>query len=61
MVRYEDQCVDCGLPCMGNSCPNKNVPVIYCDECHDEIDEVYDVDDDELCEDCCLKRFRRAT
>lgn len=61
MVRYEDQCVSCGLPCMGSSCPNRNVPVQYCDECDEEIDEVYDVDGDELCEECCLKRFRRVS
>ena len=59
MVRYESQCVDCGYPCRGSSCPNYEVEIICCDECGKEIDDVYDVDGDELCEECCLKRFRR--
>lgn len=60
--KYEDHCRDCavpGYPCLGSSCPNRNVPVYYCDKCGDELDEVYDVDGEELCEDCLKERFRR--
>ncbi len=62
MVRYEDRCCDCavpGYPCQGSSCPNRNVPVYYCDKCGDELDDIYDADGEELCEDCLKDRFRR--
>lgn len=54
-VRYEDQCCDCGLPCLGSSCPNKNVPVWYCDRCGDEGVDLYEVDGKEVCEYCAIK------
>ena len=63
MVRYENRCCDCavpGYPCLGSSCPNRNVPVYYCDKCDCEIDcDIYDVDGEELCEDCLKDIFRR--
>ena len=55
MVKYENYCVGCtsmGLPCMGSTCPNRNVPVYYCDKCNEEVEEVHEVDGEELCEDC---------
>lgn len=51
MVKIEDDCVCCGLPCLGSSCPNKNVRHYYCDECGDET-ELYDFDGKELCLYC---------
>ena len=63
MVKTENHCVDCGLPCLGSSCPNQNVKVCYCDKCNEKLphDEIYELDDKELCEDClkemCLKRW----
>ena len=62
-VRYEDQCVDCGLPCMGESCPNRNVPVYTCDDCGEEFypEDLYEVDGDMLCEHCLLNRFPRVS
>ena len=63
MTRYEDRCCGCavpGYPCLGSSCPNRNVPVPYCDKCGYEIDgDIYDVDGEELCEDCLKEMFRR--
>ena len=62
MIRYEDHCCDCavpGYPCLGSSCPNRNVPVYYCDKCGEEIEEIYEVDGEELCEDCLKDMFRR--
>ena len=46
MKRIENECVNCGLPCLGNSCPYKNVVHFYCDRCGEEI-----------CQDCLLKEF----
>ena len=61
MLVYEDRCCGCavpGYPCLGSSCPNRNVPVYYCDKCKDEIDgNIYDVDGEELCEDCLKEMF----
>ena len=63
MVEYENHCVGCtsmGLYCMGSSCPNRNVPMHYCDKCGDGLDgDIYEVDGEELCEDCLKEMFRR--
>lgn len=56
MQRIENDCVDCGLPCLGDSCRYRNVPHYYCDCCGYE-DKLYYYDSEELCEECLLKRF----
>ena len=53
--KIENHCVDCGLPCIGNLCPFRNVSVYYCDECGDEGAE-YKLDGNDLCEDCAKER-----
>jgi len=58
MVRYENECVDCGKPCLGTACPNRRVKRLYCDDCGCEAEELFELNDyDELCADCLLKRF----
>lgn len=59
-VVYKDECVSCGLPCLGNTCPNRNVPHYYCDKCkyEYETDELYVTDDGDLCLDCLVKGFK---
>lgn len=55
MVKYENQCVDCavpGYPCLGSSCPRRNVPVYYCDKCGEECDELVEIDGEHYCEEC---------
>jgi hypothetical protein len=64
MIKYENQCKDCavpGYPCRGSSCPERHVPVYYCDKCGAEIpdDEIYIVDSEDLCEDCLKDMFRK--
>ncbi len=62
MIRYENHCCGCaapGYPCIGIACPLRKVKVYYCDECDEELDEIYDVDDRELCEECLKEMFRR--
>ena len=62
MFRIEDHCCGCAVPsypCAGNACPNKNVKVYYCDHCGEELDEVYEVDGEDLCEECLKKMFRK--
>ena len=57
--RIENHCVDCGLPCLGSSCPYRNAPVDYCDDCGDE-GAKYRSDGDDLCEDCAKARINDA-
>lgn len=61
MVKTEKRCVTCELPCLGASCPNRMVEVHYCDNCNYELSEgeIYEVDDEELCEECLKERFLR--
>ena len=62
MLLYENHCCDCaapGYPCRGSACPNRRGPVYYCDKCGAELDEVYEVGNEELCEDCLKDMFRR--
>jgi hypothetical protein len=59
MVKIENECVSCGLPCIGYSCPNRRVKRVYCDVCGDEIGrERYEVDGEDLCEYCLKDKFR---
>ena len=61
MVKVENECVGCPpeMGCIGIACPYQNVPHYYCDKCKDEVDELFDVDGVELCEDCLKKMFRK--
>ena len=62
MLKIENHCCDCavpGYPCQGDLCPLTRVEVHYCDKCKDELDYIYEVDGDELCESCVLEMFRR--
>ena len=62
MKRIEDHCCDCATPaypCRGRSCPNRNVEVHYCDKCGEVLEDIYEADCDELCEDCLKERFRK--
>lgn len=61
-IRVENRCCDCatdGYPCRGSSCPNRAVEVYYCDQCKEEIEEVYEVDGEDLCEDCLKGIFKK--
>lgn len=59
MKEIENECVDCGLPCMGNSCPNRNVVRFYCDQCTEEAD-LYYFDGHELCIECIQKQLEKV-
>lgn len=61
MIEYEDRCSGCdGIYRQCANCSARNVKVFYCDACGVEIDpdEVYQVDDYHLCEDCLKKEFK---
>lgn len=57
MIKYENDCVDCGLPCRGSSCPYRHVKHYYCDKCGEDVEELYDYDNQELCEECAIEVF----
>ena len=67
MIKIMDFCCDCavpGYPCLGSSCPRRNVEVHCCDECEEPFGgefnrSIYDVDGDELCEECLKERLKR--
>lgn len=56
MVKYENECVNCGLPCVGSACSYYKVPHYYCDNCHDETNNLHNFDGRQLC-DYCLERI----
>lgn len=64
MVRYENHCCDCATPaypCRGSSCPLVRVEVHYCDnpKCGGQLDEIFEVDGGEYCEECLKDMFRK--
>ena len=61
MIEYKDECIGCPaeMGCLGSSCPNINIPHLYCDNCGGEQDELYIYEESELCKDCLLKMFER--
>ena len=63
MKKILNMCCNCsvpGYPCRGALCPLRRVEVNCCDRCGEELDdEVYDVEDEELCAECVLDMFRR--
>lgn len=60
MIITENECVDCGLPCIFESCKYFRVTRLYCDECGDEQEDLYHFDGQELCIDCIEKRLERV-
>lgn len=61
MKKTENHCCGCaapGYPCI--HCDLKKLTVYYCDECGEEIDgDVYDDGEQELCEYCLLKKYKK--
>ena len=60
MVKLENECVDCGLPCLGNSCPYRNVKRFYFDECGEEVGELGVFEDMQLCQECHWKHVEKV-
>ena len=56
MKQRRSDCLACGLPCLGRSCPHHLVDRILCDFCleyeHEETDAKYRLDGIDLCESC---------
>ena len=50
MIRIENDCVCCDLPCI--DCGRKRTPHYYCDKCECEYETIYHFNDGEYCIDC---------
>ena len=64
MIKYENECCGCATenyPCLGSSCPNRNVKHLYCDECKNDVELLYNYGSEELCEDCLKNSLERIT
>ena len=57
MKVYENDCVDCGLPCLYSGCPYYSSPHWYCDRCEEEMppEDLRELDGEQLCQDCIMK------
>lgn len=62
MKKLENECVGCPkeMGCLGSSCPNRNVPHFYCDECGEEDEKIYYYDGEELCIECIKNRLEEV-
>lgn len=59
MIKTENECVDCGLPCLGDGCRYRNVKRMYCDNCNAE-EQLYYFDGEELCLECIEERLEKV-
>lgn len=63
MIVYENECCSCAVPaypCMGDACPNRNVPHLYCNKCKEDVEDLYKTEDGELCAECVLGMFEKV-
>lgn len=59
MLKYENDCVDCPQGCI--QCGRNHTPHLYCDECGEDAEVLYDYDGEELCQECLLEHFNKIT
>lgn len=59
MLKIQNDCVGCDLPCIGSACPHEHVLHFYCDDCKSDVDMLYDYGNGkQLCEDCMIERVK---
>lgn len=56
MIKVENHCVECDLPCI--NCGRKHVEVRVCDECDEYAD--YITSSGDFCEECLMKALREG-
>ena len=59
MIAIENDCVDCGLPCIYEACRYYKAVHYYCDRCQDET-TLYVWGNEQLCFECILKDLERV-
>lgn len=52
MLKLENNCVNCGLHCLGKDCKNVDVPTHYCDYCNKQVLAEYKIEEDDFCKKC---------
>lgn len=62
MIDFIDECAGCPkeLGCLGDSCPNKHVPSLICDDCGNETDSLYEVEGSQYCAECALAHLTKV-
>lgn len=60
-IEIENDCVGCPMGCIECGRKHSPHPFYICDECDEEVEELYEDEDDgtQLCMECALKRFNR--
>ena len=58
MLKFENECVGCPQGCI--NCGRKHVAVWVCDECGCEADELWEYEEQQLCQDCLLEAVPKA-
>lgn len=60
MVKRESGCVSCGLPCLGRACPHYEEITLVCDKCGHSVDDLYEYDGGQVCEECLINNFTKV-
>lgn len=60
MIVIDNECVDCGLPCLHTACPYYKVIHFFCDRCDEEVEDLYYFGAEQLCADCVLKQLEKV-
>ena len=59
MIKYENQCCDCDIPCTG--CRRQHTAVMVCDDCGDEdCDLWYGEDGKQYCSTCITHHLEKV-
>ena len=63
LLAYEDECVGCPdeFNCFGYLCQYRKIPHLYCDECKEEVDCLYNYNGEEICQECLIEKFEKIT
>jgi hypothetical protein len=54
MIKIENDCVCCDIPCI--DCGRKRTPHYYCDKCKEET-TIYEYEDGQYCIDCIKEKL----
>ena len=59
MIRFENECVGCptNMGCIGSGCPYSHVLHLVCDECGEDVEELYDTPSGQMCGTCVKANF----
>lgn len=63
MIKFENECVGCPaeMGCLGDNCPNLNVVHLYCDNCGNDVESLFDIGGEQVCDKCLHEIFQEIT